>query len=102
MKGATHTTLKIGAIVKDTCAFVGGCDVTSVFFFSEPFIVFAPLEILPMLRGQSFDRFFNRGKIFFVDEVRTMTAATLMKLGSRIIKNTLTSVASWRATASMP
>ena len=58
MKCASHTALIVGAIVKDTCAFVRRCDVTSVFFFSEPLTVFAPIIILPMLRSESFDRFF--------------------------------------------
>ena len=49
MKRATHATLEIGAIMKDACAFVGGCDVTAVFFFAKPLIVFAAFKILPVL-----------------------------------------------------
>jgi hypothetical protein len=49
VKCTAHTTLEIGAIVKNTSAFIGGCDVTAVLFFAEPFVIFATLEILPVL-----------------------------------------------------
>ena len=49
MKRATHATLEIRAIMKDACTFVGGCDVTAVFFFAKPFVILAAFKVLPVL-----------------------------------------------------
>ena len=89
MKCTAHSTLKARVIVKDACVINSSCCIGTITIFDQPTIVRTFLMLLPMFWLETLDRLLDRSKIFFVNEVSTITATTLLQLSGIVVENSL-------------